>query len=336
MHSVVLKNDRGGDLMVSLKCISSLIEKDKEITIFLSEFNESFRFLFKDIKVKKLKFDLNIYEKIKLFYFILTNEIDEIYILSPKSYYFYLPFIFRKIKFYAIVIDGEKRYRPALFLRKYLYKYEVVNRKNKVNKTPLEQMQLNLVSEAKLDKNFIYNLNFPSNINFIDSSIPKNFYFFQFKKNFFEEINWDLKKLDKFFSLLLSKVENIVFCSDIENTNYNKSFLQKYPYINFESNVPDISNKKDKILYLHNVTGENLFYVVKLSKKVICPHGLISWISKINQIPTVALFNFKITNKKDYLRQKISFSVWYPKKSFDFAFLNTDFEKALKKISTRI
>ena len=336
MHSVVLKNDRGGDLMTSLKCISSLIEKNKEITIFLSELNESFRFLFKDIKVKKLKFDLNIYEKIKLFYFILTNEIDEIYILSPKNYYFYLPFIFRKIKFYAIVIDGKKRYRPALFLRKYLYKYEVVNRKNKVNKTPLEQKQFNLVNEYKLDKNFIYSLNFPNKINFIDNFIPKNFYFFQFKKNFFDIINWDQKKLDKFFSLLLSKVENIVFCSDIEDTDYNKSFLVKYPYINFESNVPDISNKKNKILYLHNITGKNLFYVVKLSKKVICPHGLISWISRINQIPTVALFNFKIANKKDYLHQKISFSEWYPRKSFDFAFLSTDFDKTLRKISTRI
>ena len=79
----------------------------------------------------------------------------------------------------------------------------------------LEDMQLNLANLDSGNEDFAYNLNFPKKINFIDNLIPNNFYLFQFKKNFFEKINWNEDKLDKFFKLLLSKVENVLFISDI-------------------------------------------------------------------------------------------------------------------------
>ena len=123
--------------------------------------------------------------------------------------------------------------------------------------------------------------------------------------------------------------------TDIEITDYNAMFLSKYSSVNFDENK--FNNKENNnILYCHNITGEDLFYVISLSKKVISPHGLISHISWILKKPTLALFNFDIKNKDDLLHEKISFSEWYPKKSFDFAFLNKDFEKTLKKINTRI
>lgn len=334
---IVFKNDRGGDLMLSLKAISSLIDKKYKIIIFLSELNDSFDFLFKNLNIKKIGYNISIYEKIKLFYFLLTNKVDEIYILSPKNYYYYLAFIFRKIKFYALVIDGKKRKRPPNFLRKYLHKYQVINRKDALNLETSEQKQLNLVDgNIPFDREKFKQLTIPNVSSYFYDLIPKNYIFFQYKEIFFKKINWNLANLDDFFNLLLLKNENVVFCSDLNQNNYNRNFLSKYAFIDFNETVLKKRNEGHKVLYLHDINAEDLFQAVGLSSKVVCPHGLISQMSKFHKKSTLALFNFEIKSKSDYLHQKISFSEWYGPKCFDFAFLNNNFNKSLRKISTRI
>ena len=113
---LILKNDRTGDLFVSLKAINRIINKHKNqnIIIFLSNINHKFNFLFPSIKKKIISMRLNFIEKIKLFFYILTNKIDTIYILTPKNFYYYLPFFFRKIKFYGITIKSSRN-RPNKF-----------------------------------------------------------------------------------------------------------------------------------------------------------------------------------------------------------------------------
>ena len=51
---IILKNDRTGDLFVSLKAINSILNKhyNDEIHIFLSNINKKFAFLFPDLKKK--------------------------------------------------------------------------------------------------------------------------------------------------------------------------------------------------------------------------------------------------------------------------------------------
>ena len=51
---IILKNDRTGDLFVSLNAINRVINKhvDEEIFIFLSNINHKFSFLFPSIKKK--------------------------------------------------------------------------------------------------------------------------------------------------------------------------------------------------------------------------------------------------------------------------------------------
>ena len=56
----------------------------------------------------------------------LNEEKDK---LTPKNFYYYLPFFFRKIKFYAITIKSHKS-RPNKFLLKYLYKHVELDRLN--------------------------------------------------------------------------------------------------------------------------------------------------------------------------------------------------------------
>ena len=126
---LILKNDRTGDLFVSQKAINRIINKhtNEDILIFLSNINHKFSFLFPKLKKKIISINLNFFEKLKIFFYFFFNKIDTVYILTPKNFYYYLAFIFRNIKFYAITIKSIKS-RPSKFLRKYLYKYVVLNR----------------------------------------------------------------------------------------------------------------------------------------------------------------------------------------------------------------
>ena len=69
---LILKNDKWGDLGHSLKGINSLLNenKDKKIEIILSEISKDLSFLFKieNVKITYLKYSLNIFEKVKLFF----------------------------------------------------------------------------------------------------------------------------------------------------------------------------------------------------------------------------------------------------------------------------
>ena len=93
---LILKNDRTGDLFVSLKAINKIINKhsNENLYIFLSKINHKFSFLFPKIKKKIFSMNLTFLEKIKIFIFFLLNEIYTVYILSPKNFYYYLPFFF--------------------------------------------------------------------------------------------------------------------------------------------------------------------------------------------------------------------------------------------------
>ena len=93
---LILKNDRTGDLFVSLKAINKILNKHskQKIYIFLSKINHKFSFIFPTIKKEIFSMNLSIVEKIKIFFFLLLNKIDTVYILSPKNYYYYLPFFF--------------------------------------------------------------------------------------------------------------------------------------------------------------------------------------------------------------------------------------------------
>ena len=73
---VILKNDAVGDLTQSLPAINNIIKNNKtiKIIIYLSERSENFSFLInnnlhENIEFKKVNYNLNIYEKLKIFFF---------------------------------------------------------------------------------------------------------------------------------------------------------------------------------------------------------------------------------------------------------------------------
>ena len=122
---IIYKNDAVGDLVQSLDAINNIINhnKDNKILIYLSERSKNFDFLlqFENVEIKILNYNLSILEKVNIIFYLINNDIDIVYILTPKKFYFYLPLFFKKIKFYALCMNSKDNYkRPSNFLRKYL------------------------------------------------------------------------------------------------------------------------------------------------------------------------------------------------------------------------
>ncbi len=326
---LILKNDRAGDLISSIRLIYKIIEKNNDISIYLSNINYDFKFLINKLKIKKINFNLNFLDKIKIFFDLLMNKYDEVFILSPKNFYFFLPIFFRKTKFYAITIDGKKRNRPNKFLRNYLFKYEISFR-TKLNDKNIIQNQLSLI-DAKED--FDYHDLKLNDLNFnISNKLPKNFAFFQFKKSFFDQLNWSTSEFEKIIKLIVDKYKFVVFSSDIENNDYDLYFKEKFSTLDFQ-NKNSYLDRKTTAIYLRKIDPENLCLLIKMADKIICPHGLVTQIAYLFNKQSINLFGFKINSIEEYHHQKISFSEWYSNMRITFIFLNSNIDKSIRKIS---
>lgn len=333
---LILKNDRAGDLFTSLALISTLIRDENRIKIYLSELNSEFNFFFKNIEIKKTKFNLNFINKLLIFFDILFGDYKKIYILSPKSFYFFLPIFFKNIKFYAIVYDGRKRDRPYKFLRKFLYKYKVVSRK-KINRYSYKQLQEQLIDPNIIIDNNYNNLHIPKMKESINKFLPENYIFFQFRYKFFNELKWSKNDIILFLNFLKNSSGSVVFCSDIENNKfsneYKKFFSDNFSYIDLNKNTINNKENKKNIFYLKDLSGIDMFHITKNSYINIAKEGIISHISFFHNNKCHNLFNFKITNKDDIRHQKIGYSEWCKGMKHSFSLLNSNHYKTMRKIS---
>jgi len=328
---VIFKNDRGGDLFISLKLISSLRNEYENITIFLSELNFGFKFLFNLFKIRKINYNLSIIDKVRLIFFLYKSNTDYVYILAPKNFYFYLPLIFRKIKFYAVTINGHKRNRPPLYLRKLLSNYVEISRYKIKNKKPSRDLQLDLLDKS-IDVDYKYqNLSIPSIMDVHRKMIPNKFIYIQFKKKFFEDFGWGINEFSKIIELLSSKYENVLFSSDIEKNSYNDFFINNFSVIDLNTNKI-IKLNNNKIYFLNKINAKELFIIINTADKCISPHGLVTNIRYFLNKKSINLFNYQLSNF-DYHPVKISFSEWYGNMKMDFVFLKKDINKSLNRIN---
>ena len=97
---IIFKNDATGDLIHSREAIYniSISNPNKEIVLFLSINSKNFSFLFnnKNITIKTISNKLTIFERFFLFFYILKNNINEIFILTPKNFFFFFPFFLKR------------------------------------------------------------------------------------------------------------------------------------------------------------------------------------------------------------------------------------------------
>ncbi len=327
---LILKNDRVGDYFTAVKSINLILNKhkDKRVEIFLSNINYKFNFIFKDLKIKIFNYDLNIVEKLKIFLYILFNDISDIYILTPKNFYYYLPLLFKKTKFHAICIESNKR-RPSKFLKKYLFRYETLYRNNKSKVLSVYQVLENLINYKNEVKNYI-SLNFDK-FSFLE--LPKNITFFHYKHNLFhDKLSWSNSEIKKFIHFLSSKRNFIVFSSELENIEKNNFFFENFNSFDFTTKKHNYINKNN-ILYLKNIEGKNLVNAIYLSNDVIAPESGITHIASYLKKNTLALMNFNFSNKSDIFQQIIDCKEWAPLSNFKFTIIKKDYFKTINKLS---
>ena len=330
---LILKNDRTGDLFVSHKAINRILCKhnDDEIIIFLSNINNKFSFLFPNIKFKIFPMYLNIFNKLKIITYFIFNKLDTVYILTPKNFYYYLPFIFRKIKFYAITIKSNNGNRPNNFLKKYLHKFVIIDRTEIKKRNSSYIVQESLIENTK--KEFLLNNDSQVNHNFI---YPNVFDVFHYKKNLFHNLlGWSLDDTCKFLENINNNNRYLLFSSEINNKEINDYFSNKYNTFDFDHNFEKKINEK-KIIFLKNIDGYNLFDLIKKSSRVICPEGIMTHMAYYLKKDVTALMFFIIKTKKNFIEQIISCKEWFPPENYRFIVLKKNLSKSIQKITSRL
>mgnify|MGYP001434938593 CR=1 FL=1 len=180
---IIFKNDATGDLIHGREAIYNIINsnKDKEIILYLSKKSKEFSFLFngKNLSIRLIDNKLSFVDKMKIFFLFFDKYIYKTFILTPKTFYFVLPFIFKKVKFYAVCIEDINNYkRPNYFLKKYLHKFVTNKRCAIFKRQSIFDLQNSVIGE---DYNFNYKIDF--NYKFNDEYVNEIKDYFHFHIN---------------------------------------------------------------------------------------------------------------------------------------------------------
>jgi len=334
MHTIILKNDAVGDLTHSLDAIKNVIEckKNEKVTIFLSKMNKDFSFLFKNknVEIKVLNYNLTVSEKIKLIFFLLINRTNKVIILTPKKFYFYLPFFFKRIKFYALCLDNINNYkRPSKFLRKFLYRYEV-NSRDAIFKRPSTRfLQSKLTNET--DQKNVFKTNNVLELGKINDQLPKEYIYFHLKKKIFDGLGWGIDELKILLNEFLKYSKNVILTKDIEVDTNTKILKENFNCYNFLDN--SFVYKSSKVFYLDNVHGADLYNVIINSKKIVAFHGMMTNLAAIEKKPVLDLYYCKIKAWEDYRKYRNSFYEFKPSYiDYDFTIPSNDIKKTIRKM----
>ena len=336
---VILKNDAVGDLTQSLPAINNIIKNNKtiKIIIYLSERSENFSFLInnnlhENIEFKKVNYNLNIYEKLKIFFFLIFNKITDIYILTPKKFYFYLPLFFQKIKFFGVCIDGPNNYkRPTNFFRNFLFKYKI-NDRSKIFKRPsISDIQFDLTNIKNIKgTKFNFNINIEMS-EFLKKYIPRNYVYLHIKKSTVDRLGWGLSELNYFFTELLNYYEYVVFTKDIEKNIDGTIYKNKFNTLDFQSN--EFIKKNNNIFFFDNIEGQDLYNTIMNSSKIIAFHGMMTNIGSLNKKLITDLWDCDIKNWNDYRNYRNALYEFKPSyNGYDFTIPNKDIKKTFSKI----
>ena len=331
---IIFKNDAVGDLVQSLDAINNIIynNSDKSIIIYLSERSKNFDFLFNlnKIEIRIINYNLSIFEKIKIFLNMFNTSIDSVYFLTPKSFYFYLPLFFKKIKFYALCVNSINNYRrPSNFLRKFLYKYVVNDRDSIIKRKSTMQIQKELTNNNKSDR--IYKINLVPNIKYDDLYEVKDYIYFHLKLSNFNKLGWGINDLKLIFSEFLKYKKNIIFTKDIEVDHLNYNYSSTFNIVNFHTNKK-INNNSNIYLY-DNIKGSDLYNVIRNADKVVAFHGMMTNLASIENRPVLDLFYCDIKSLNDYRRYKNALYEFKPNyKEYDFIVPSKNIKKTINKM----
>ncbi len=315
---LILKNDRVGDFFHSLRNIENLRNHFSEhvTDIYLSKINIRFANILSQSKlnVSKVNYNLTIIEKFNLFLKLIRNNYEYVFILSPKNFYFFLPIVFRNTKFLGICVDNEKRKRPSIFLRKYLFKYEVNNRNKKVRKNPIYDIEKKLLENVipPIKNQIPYN-----EIKYDVNGKPINV-LFHYKSHIFGDIDKNMNQFQKLLLQLTKKFNiKIRVSTDLE-------------FKISENNFAKIFENNKNIQFLGSICADNLMREVGCSDLIISPHGAITCIGSYYNKNIIDIFDRTITkNAYDEFRP-------YTRGKYQFIFKSLNIKTTFIKISYKI
>ena len=308
---IIFKNDAIGDLIHSREAIHniSVSNPNKQIVLFLSINSKNFNFLFnyQNIIIKTIRKNLTIFEKFFLIFYIIKNRINEIFILTPKNFFFLLPIIFKKIKFYAICVNDLNNYkRPNYYLRKNLYKIVINDRSAMYKRPSIENLQNKLIGNYYVKK---YELNF-SYVKKNDLIYQKDYIYFHLKQKRFEKLKWGINELEKILNYFLKFNNKVIITRDIEVDQRSFQIKDKFNYYDFK--IDKFINNNSNIILLDNIEGADLYNVIRNASKIIAFHGMITSFAWIEKKKVLDLYDVEINNWDDYRKYRNSFYEFKP------------------------
>jgi ADP-heptose:LPS heptosyltransferase len=301
---LVIKNDRLGDFIISLPAFNLILNKYKneKITFVLSDINYGFSFLLKKNNVDFIKtsYSLNFLERLNIFFFLLFNKIDKIYIFRPKNYFFFLSFVFRKIKFIGICVKNKGKLRPNKFFLKYLDYYLINDRDANRTRKSIVELQIEAIRFSTNNlENLVNNLD-PTNL--VNDNLPNNYILVHYKHAVFKQGKWTI---NNFISLLkkISIFKKIILITDLYNDDYKNFFCKSFTSIDLKKEI-DNKIKDDNIIFIDNAASENLAFIIKNAELVVACHGTMTMLASYFNVKTLDLYYIdrNINNfKKQYL-----------------------------------
>jgi len=162
-------------------------------------------------------------------------------------------------------------------------------------------------------------------------NLPKDYMYFHAKRKILDELGWGVEDIKLLFNEILKYSNSLVITKDIETDKNTKIFKDNFNSYDFKtSKFIDNSNK---VLFFDNIDGEDLYNVIRNSKKVIAFHGMMTNIASINHQKVLDLFHCNINNWDDYRNYRNSFYEFKPSYSgYDFTIPSKNINKTLKKI----
>ena len=330
---IIFKNDAIGDLIHSREAIHniSVSNPNKQIVLFLAINSKNFNFLFnyKNIIIKTIRNNLTIFEKFFLIIYIFKNSINEIFILTPKNFFFFLPIIFKKIKFYAICVNDLNNYkRPSDYLRKNLYKIVINDRSAMYKRPSIENLQNKLIGNYYVKK---YEFNF-SYVKKNDLIYQKDYIYFHLKQKRFEKLKWGINELEKILNYFLKFNNKVIITRDIEVDQRSFQIKDKFNYYDFK--IDKFINNNSNIILLDNIEGADLYNVIRNASKIIAFHGMITSFAWIEKKKVLDLYDVEINNWDDYRKYRNSFYEFKPSyNNYDFIIPKKDINKTLNKMN---
>ena len=210
-----------------------------------------------------------------------------------------------------------------------MFKYVINDRSAVFKRKSTAEIQNELTKKANEINNKI-----KIKTNFSDKlkrNLPKDYMYFHAKRKILDELGWGIEDIKLLFNEILKYSNSLVVTKDIEIDKNTKIFKDNFNSYDFKtSKFIDNSNK---VLFFDNIDGEDLYNVIRNSKKVIAFHGMMTNIASINHQKVLDLFHCNINNWDDYRNYRNSFYEFKPNYSgYDFTIPSKNIDKTIKKI----